>query len=390
MGTIIFDGKDLAEFGLVPTGSGTYGAPARKYNATEIQGRNGDFIQDLGYFSNCNVTYPCYISECFAERMQSLRNFLCSRSGYCRLQDSYDPDHFRMAYFSAEIVPETATRNMGARFELTFTCKPQRYLLRGFETVSGFTSVNEIEKKASTYFSTFTRENALQILSDDVTKISYNVFDLGEKLKAEENYRFDFVFYENETTAGRSGDVSSAIAVSDDPATATGLIIQNPVKVLYPWNGQPPRRNIERYIITPAGFCMIIYKTDIRTGEKTVHYKSTSADLTYINNETLFDAKPIIRIKRKTVTQTDTKVIAIINDKAIRMTKGSGSNGEVVTIDGETMNAYVSVEDSVDGRMRNFNPYIILDDVTLKPGQNLVMFTNAVEDMEIIPRWYEV
>lgn len=39
MGTIIFDGKDLADFGVVPTGSGTFGAPARKYNATEIQGR---------------------------------------------------------------------------------------------------------------------------------------------------------------------------------------------------------------------------------------------------------------------------------------------------------------------------------------------------------------
>jgi phage-related protein len=71
--------------------------------------------------------------------MAALRSFLLSQIGYKRLTDSYHPDEFRLALYQNELQVEATSKNNAGTFDITFFCKPQRYLLSG-ETVQTFTA----------------------------------------------------------------------------------------------------------------------------------------------------------------------------------------------------------------------------------------------------------
>ena len=132
MSTLTFNGTDLADFGVHISGEGTYNAPSRSVEEQIVPGRNGTLIIDSGRWENIIVTYPAYITEDFASNMAALRDFLLSVRGYARLEDTYHPTEFRLANFSDGITVETSGRyNAQGRFDLSFNCKPQRFLKSG-------------------------------------------------------------------------------------------------------------------------------------------------------------------------------------------------------------------------------------------------------------------
>lgn len=136
MSTLIFNGQDLADFGVHISGEGTYNAPSRAVEEQIVPGRNGTLIIDGGRWENIIVTYPAYITDDFDDNMAALRNFLTSVRGYARLADTYHPNEFRLAYFSDEITVRTSGRyNAQGQFDLSFNCKPQRFLKSGEESV---------------------------------------------------------------------------------------------------------------------------------------------------------------------------------------------------------------------------------------------------------------
>lgn len=126
-----FGGKSCREFGVICSGSGTYGAPERDVESVEVPGRSGALLLDRGRWKNIKVTYPCFIVRDFAASMAELRAWLLSRRGYQRLEDGYDPAHYRLAQFCAALSPEVAAGGRAANFDVTFDCKPQRYLVSG-------------------------------------------------------------------------------------------------------------------------------------------------------------------------------------------------------------------------------------------------------------------
>lgn len=131
-----FGGKSCRDFGVVCSGSGTYGAPERDVESVEVPGRSGTLLIDKGRWKNISVTYPCFIVRDFAESMAGLRAWLLSRRGYQRLEDGYDPTHYRLAQFRAALSPEVAAGGRAANFDVAFDCKPQRYLVSGETAVS--------------------------------------------------------------------------------------------------------------------------------------------------------------------------------------------------------------------------------------------------------------
>lgn len=140
MSTLIFNGQDLANFGVHISGEGTFNAPTRAVEEQIVPGRNGTLIIDGGRWENIMVTYPAYITDDFADNMADLRNFLASVRGYARLADTYHPNEFRLACFSDEITVRTSGRyNAQGQFDLSFNCKPQRFLASG-ETAIEFTA----------------------------------------------------------------------------------------------------------------------------------------------------------------------------------------------------------------------------------------------------------
>lgn len=128
------DGESSKDYGVYITGEAVYNAPERDVEMISIPGRSGSFALDRGRFENIEVTYPAGIfadnETDFAEAISEFRNYLCSRRGYCRLMDDYNPNEFRMAIYKSGLEVEPAQLKAG-EFEIVFDCKPQRFLTDG-------------------------------------------------------------------------------------------------------------------------------------------------------------------------------------------------------------------------------------------------------------------
>ena len=137
--TFTFGGESSADYGVYITGEGVFNAPERAVDMVDIPGRNGSYALDQGRFGNIEVTYNGGMvddSESnFADRMSAFRNWLCSKKGYVRLEDEYNPDEYRMAVYKSGLEVDHEGLLTG-EFDITFDCKPQRYLKSGETAVS--------------------------------------------------------------------------------------------------------------------------------------------------------------------------------------------------------------------------------------------------------------
>lgn len=130
---LIFGGlKSLDHFVWI-SGEGTFKAPKRSVEYISVPGRNGDLIVDNGKWENITVTYPAFIPYGFEQHMSEFRMELCKKLGYQRLEDTYHPDEFRLASFTDGLEPSMTQWNEGGVFNLSFNCKPQRFLKSGEE-----------------------------------------------------------------------------------------------------------------------------------------------------------------------------------------------------------------------------------------------------------------
>lgn len=132
--TFTFDGVSSSAYGVYLTGEGVFNAPERSVEMIEIPGRNGDFALDQGRFQNISVTYKVGMFDTtetnFATKVANFRNWLCSKKGYVRLSDDYNPDEYRMAVYMNGFELEHDFLIAGEA-EITFECKPQRWLTSG-------------------------------------------------------------------------------------------------------------------------------------------------------------------------------------------------------------------------------------------------------------------
>lgn len=132
MNYLIFNGRRSDEFGLHISGDGTYSAPQRQTEIITVPGRNGGLIIDNGTFENVSVTYSTTIVRDLAKNTAALREWLLSTAGYCRLEDTYHSDMFRLARYSGGVDFADFTQLLrAASVKLTFDCKPQRFLKSG-------------------------------------------------------------------------------------------------------------------------------------------------------------------------------------------------------------------------------------------------------------------
>jgi len=135
MDYFIFDGVDSRQFDAYVFDVDSHNAPAKQVNTATIPGRSGDLLLPGWRFGNVTHSYDVIILRHFERNYEELRNFLLSREGYCRLEDSIHPDEFYTAYFASDIQPEHRTRKPYGKFRLTFTRKPQRWLKSGEQEI---------------------------------------------------------------------------------------------------------------------------------------------------------------------------------------------------------------------------------------------------------------
>ena len=107
--------------------------PSRDVSVYSVPGRNGDIILDNGRWKNLDVTYSCAIATNFDSKFAKFKSAMLNQVGYKKLWDTIHPETYRKAILKDPIHVDTSRKNFTGRFDITFNCKPQRFLLYGDE-----------------------------------------------------------------------------------------------------------------------------------------------------------------------------------------------------------------------------------------------------------------
>lgn len=134
-GKLFYGRRDSSQYGIVIEQPPDYYWPERAFSHTSIKNRNGDILTDNGRYENVGKKYniAVYNKNGFNKAANNLSDFLHRYDGYSkyvRLQDSYEPDVYMLAEYE-EGNSLTNLLGQAGRTEISFTCKPQKYLISG-------------------------------------------------------------------------------------------------------------------------------------------------------------------------------------------------------------------------------------------------------------------
>ena len=129
------DGKSSVDFDTWIANGNMWDGAEHDDEAVEVPGRNGAIIFNNGRYRNFSAVLSCYIPSDMQRNVDGLRAFLSSRHGYCKYEDNLHPMEYRMVRYKGGFSLSAADR-VGASVDLTFDCKPQRFLKSGDITVT--------------------------------------------------------------------------------------------------------------------------------------------------------------------------------------------------------------------------------------------------------------
>ena len=414
--TLTFDGESSGTYGVYITGEAVYNAPEREVEMISIPGRSGQLALDKGRFENIEVTYPAGIfadnEEDFAEGISNFRNFLCSRNGYVRLQDDYNPNEYRLAIYKSGLEVDNALHRAG-EFDIVFDCKPQRYLTSGetaIEVDSGDVITNPTLFEASPllevegYGDIGIGDKIVTI--NDVPLGTVDIFPNNHEQKTRPLSNNAIVMSEEYSTApfnqgdtltlsnmsirlveqAGSGNVWQAYTVGSSDffnANVSGIGTSAVTIVLTPIN------DITSLVGTATSE---ITKTVALTNRK-VGSSSSSA--------TLFDASLTftygISVDGSTEEITESCYVssAYSTNGTVTLFRGSMSGFSTVSLLGHP--TYIDCDmgeayKEESGEYISLNTQIDLgsDLPTLASGANTITFDNTITDLKVTPRWWKI
>lgn len=141
-GKIIFNGTSSQDFGLVVEKVPSSVHASRRGNLISIPGRNGVIVREDGSFDTYTQEYDVWFSESkeYGSRSaydmaRDIAVWLLGASGFCRLEDDFEPEHYRLARYSGALDVDMILLQCG-KARLTFDFQPQRYLKSGEKAIS--------------------------------------------------------------------------------------------------------------------------------------------------------------------------------------------------------------------------------------------------------------
>ena len=136
MGIIVYNGKSSQDYSILVEHPPGYEYPEKDLEITHVPGRNGDVVYDTGSYQNVDrpyeIAFPA-IKERYEDVANRVSEWLHSARTYARLEDSYEPEYYRLAIYKESNALENILRGAG-RTTILFNCKPQRFLKSGEET----------------------------------------------------------------------------------------------------------------------------------------------------------------------------------------------------------------------------------------------------------------
>ena len=155
-GVITYDGVASTDYGIVVSEAPVFERPNRKQTIIQVPGRNGSVIFPEDAWEDVVRSYNVWLSEnvtedsggdksgYLVEYVDAFEAFLNSKKGYVRLEDNFEPDIYRLAYYSGGDAFSNEMTQYG-RATLRFTCRPERFLKLGETPISvtnGYTLKN--------------------------------------------------------------------------------------------------------------------------------------------------------------------------------------------------------------------------------------------------------
>jgi len=397
-----FDSVDSSTYGIGITGQAVYNAPERDVEMISIPGRDGEYALDRGRFSNIEVAYPAGMGDSdqttFASRMSGLRNALCSRVGYKRLEDEYNPDEYRMAVYQRGLEVDPVHYSRAGEFEITFNCKPQRFLK------SGETAVTVANNGTITNPTLFESHPLLAVKG-------YGTIGIGGQEIEVENVPIGEVILANSGNAkvgqSRLVQYDSSLLANGDTITCTARDLQ-----FYLWNTVSPIASYTQNSVT--GYPATI-NSSYDAPDRTVFYKMIYGAQTFTQG-TPRDISTTV-VFTVTLDNNSTKQITFFSEYKYdgvdtftfnsTLTQFGGSRtttgGTYSTIKGNsTLSAlgnplYIDLDIGecykiVNGEPVSSNAGVQLTGnlPTLKPGSNTITYDNTVTELKITPRWWKI
>lgn len=414
--SLVFDGEDSRNYGVYITGEAVYNAPGRDVEMVEIPGRNGSFALDKGRFQNIEVSYPAGIfadtEADFAEAISDFRNFLCSRNGYVRLTDEYNPDEYRMAIYKSGLEVTPAQLKAG-EFEIVFDCKPQRWLTSGETAItvsSGDTVTNptlfdaspllEVEGYGNIDFNGYNIELENETLGTVTlwNSGSYSgqyrhptitrTFQQG-LLNSGDNFTINGLFWSVHHVPFGS---SSQLVPSNPTASITVSGIENTISNA----SGTVRRNEYGDWLVDCDFDVTVPQIGFVFGTAKTEQATVTCNISVVINA---ETKTKSYVQTVNINYDGNNVVTFewINQETLKMNfvvpeaRGDSSVsllGHPTYIDCDLGAAYMIKS----GDVISLNQYIDLGSElpTLAAGANEITFDNTVTELKIIPRWWKV
>ena len=132
-GLVVYGGESSADYGMVVSEAPAYERPVRKQTSYSVPGRNGVILFQEDAWEDVTRSYNMWAAadvDSLEEKINAFGAFLNSQKGYVRLEDNFEPDFFRLAYYSGG---DGFTNHMTMYGEATinFTCRPEKFYKSG-------------------------------------------------------------------------------------------------------------------------------------------------------------------------------------------------------------------------------------------------------------------
>lgn len=138
-GLIVYGGEASSDYGMVVAEAPSFERPTRKQSVYTVPGRNGAVVFQQDAWEDVVRSYQVWLAEngdeSFTELVDAFEAWLNSQKGYQRLEDSFEPDVFRLAYYSGGIGVSNHLTQYGEA-TLSFTCRPERFYKSGEQPVT--------------------------------------------------------------------------------------------------------------------------------------------------------------------------------------------------------------------------------------------------------------
>ena len=204
MGVIIFNNKSSADCRIQVAHPPGYAYPERDYTITHIPGRNGDIIQDNGCYKNVERTYEVSFevtNEDFATYANAVSALLHSTTSYALLEDSYEPNYYRMATYQESNIFENLYNQAGTA-TIVFECKPQRFLKTGDNTIAIQNSLTIMNPTGFDAYSLFKVTGTSGVLTVNGNSIAISSIDSFVMLDCELQDAYKENINKNRTISG--------------------------------------------------------------------------------------------------------------------------------------------------------------------------------------------